>query len=136
MTSPLNVKTTYNAHQNLFAVRWQAELSLPTLQDEYEALLAEATSRRAVRWLLDVRQRPTPSIEAANWVTLNWLPRAAALVAPTRLSVAYVISSQRAEALALDPELVANVNDVMAPNRHYQLALFGTEDEALGWLLA
>ena len=135
MTARSNLQTSYDAHLRLFRVRWLVDTRGSSLQADYEALLAAAAARHAVRWLLDVRQRPTPSIEAVNWVTLNWMPRLAALTAPGHLCVAYVISSQRAEALALDPELAASVNDALAPNRYYQMGVFGTEEEALQWLL-
>ena len=125
----------YRAEQDLLSVRWLSDLSLPQMQAEYEALLVLESARRTVRWLLDIRQCPIPTIESANWVTLNWLPRAAALMAPAHLCVAYIISSERAEALATDPDLAATVQDALAPNRHYHLGLFRQEEEAVRWLL-
>lgn len=106
------------------------------LQDEYEAILTAESARSTDRWLLDVRQRPTPNVEAANWVTYNWLPRAATLRAPGKLCVAYLISPQRTEALANDPELQESLHDAMAPNRLYTIGIFSEEAAAISWLKA
>ena len=135
MTTPASLEIEYHAEQNLLSVRWLSNSSLPAMQAAYEALLALEPARRAARWLLDIRQCPIPTIESANWVTLNWLPRAAALMAPALLCVAYVISSERAEVLGSDPDLAATVQDALAPNRHYHLGLFRHEEEAVRWLL-
>ena len=124
----------YRSDLNLFLVRWLTDSTLANLQAEYEFVLSDQRASCTERWLLDLRCRPTPTIEAANWVTYNWLPRAAARLIPARLRLAYLISSARAEALETDPNLQPNVKDAMAPNRHYDLQLFGNEDEAVQWL--
>lgn len=126
----------YRSDLGFFMVHWLADSTLPTLQAEYEAVLANEDAHRTERWLLDVRQRPTPTIEAANWVTYNWLPRAAAALAPARLRLAYLISAEQAEFIRTDPALQANIQDALAPNRHYDIHLFGEEAEALHWLIA
>lgn len=130
------MKTTYHPELLLLEVRWLADSDGPGLQAEYESLLNAEPAHEAMRWLLDIRCRPTPTLEMANWVTLNWMPRAAARLAPQRLCVAYVISPQRAEALAADPELQANLADALAPNRLYHMALFGDTATARQWLLS
>jgi hypothetical protein len=133
---PASLNFSFCADLGVFFVRWLTEAQLPMLQLEYEAILAAEPARRTGRWLLDVRQRPTPDIEAANWVTYNWLPRAATLRAPDQLCVAYLVSPQRAEALVNDPELQESLHDAMAPNRFYNMALFSEESAAIRWLSA
>lgn len=128
------LETNFYPEKRLLTVRWPIIISQASLKAQYEYLLQVAPVRQASRWLLDIRQCPVPNIETANWITLNWLPRAAAMLAPARLCVAYVVSDQRAEALAA-PELSANIRDAMAPNRLYHLGVFGTEPEAVRWLL-
>jgi hypothetical protein len=125
----------YRSDLRFFTVRWLSDSTLLTLQAEYESVLVNEDAHRTERWLLDLRQRPTPTIEANNWVRYNWLPRAAALV-PGRLRLAYIISAERAELICIDPELQANLHDALAPNRHYDIHLFGEETEALLWLTA
>ena len=124
----------YRSDLGLFTVRWLSDSLFPTLQVEYEAVLTNEDAHRTERWLLDLRQRPTPTIEAANWVVYNWLPRAAAALVPARLRLAYLISAERAELIRTDPALQANIQDALAPNRHYDVHLFGEEAEALHWL--
>ena len=136
MTSPTSLQICYRSELDILLVRWLAESTFPTLQAEYESVLSNDQTGRTERWLLDLRRRPTPTIEAANWVTYNWLPRAAASVVPARLRLAYLISSERADILRTDPNLQANVQDAMAPNRHYDIHLFGNEEEAVSWLAA
>ncbi|WP_460551028.1 hypothetical protein [Hymenobacter daeguensis] len=133
---PTSLHFSFCAETGVFFVRWLSNTQLPTLQHEYEAILAAEPAHRTDRWLLDVRQRPTPDIEAANWVAYNWLPRAANLWAPGRLCVAYLISPQRAEALVTDPGLQESLHDAMAPNRLYTMALFSEEEAAIRWLKA
>ena len=124
----------YRSDLGFFVARWLSDSTFPTLQAEYEAVLANAHAHRTERWLLDVRQRSTPTIETANWVTYNWLPRAAAALVPARLRLAYLVSAERAEFIHTDPALQANMQDALAPNRHYDAHLFGEEAEALHWL--
>ncbi len=126
----------YRSDLGFFMVRWLSDSIFPTLQAEYEAVLANKDAHRTERWLLDLRQRPTPTIEAANWVVYNWLPRAAAALVPARLRLAYLISAERAELIRTDPALQANIQDALAPNRHYDVHLFSEEAEALHWLSA
>jgi hypothetical protein len=136
MSMPASLNFSFYPETGVFLVRWLRDSQLPTLQQEYEAILTAAPAKRTHRWLLDVRQRPAPSIEAANWVTYNWLPRAASMQPPGQLCVAYLVSSQRVEALANDPELQESMYDAMAPNRLYTLALFSEETAAIRWLSA
>lgn len=136
MSMSASLNFSFCSELDVFFVRWLREAQRLLLQPEYEAILAAEPAQRTSRWLLDVRQRPTPDIEAANWVTYNWLPRAATLRAPGQLCVAYLVSPQRAEALATDPELQENLHDAMAPNRLYTIGLFSEEAEAIRWLQA
>ena len=130
-----SLQFSFRSDLGFFIVRWLSDSTLLTLQAEYESVLVNEDAQRTERWLLDLRQRPRPTIEANNWVRYNWLPRAAALV-PARLRLAYLISAERAEFIRTDPEIQANLYDALAPNRHYDIHLFGEEAEALLWLIA
>ena len=131
MATPSSLEISYDSEHDLCTVRWLTDSSMPSLQAEYEAVLAAEQVRRTARWLLDVRRRPLPTIETANWVSFNWLPRAAELLAPAQLCVAYLVSNDRAKALAADSALQANLNDALAPNHYYQIADYGIFDELL-----
>ena len=137
MATPSSLEISYDPEQDVCTVRWLTDSTMPNLQAEYEAVLTAGPARRTARWLLDVRRRPLPTIETANWLNFNWLPRAAGLLAPAQLCVAYLMSSDRAKALAADSVLQSNLNDTLAaPDHYYQIGLFEDEDAAVRWLLA
>ncbi|WP_210517899.1 hypothetical protein [Hymenobacter terricola] len=136
MPSNSSLQLNYRPDLGVLMVRWLEDSTFPHLQDEYEAVLTAEPTQRTGRWLLDVRRRPTPTIEAANWVIYNWMPRAAATLLPDRLRIAYLISSLRAEALSSDPDIQISLQDALAPGRHYDMAVFGDEAEAVRWLTA
>ena len=120
----------------MFVVRWRAGSPPQALRHDYEALLHAAPAHHAVRWLLDVRQRPLPSAELVSWITLRWLPQVAARFAPGELRLAYLVSASRTAELAADAEQQARLRHALAPNGHYQVAMFGDEAAARHWLLA
>ena len=136
MLLPSTLELASTDATGLCTVRWLADSPPAALQSEYEALLGELLARQSARWLFDIRCRPVPDMETANWVALNWLPRAAAQVLTGPLRVAYLISPERAAHIASDPHLLDAVHDALAPNRRYLLALFGDENTARRWLLA
>lgn len=126
----------YRPDLDLLTARWFAEVPLPQLQTEHEAVLRAGQQHGTARWLLDVRRRDVPTAEAAEWVTYDWLPRVAAAMAPTRLRLAYLISPARGEALRTNPALQTSVQDALAATCPYELRLFGDEGEAVRWLIA
>ena len=137
MTSPIPsalFAPSYLAEPGLLLVRWRAESPPPVLRAEYDTVLALAAAYATPRLLLDVRRRAQPPVEVVNWITLNWLPRTAALFAPRLLYVAYLLSPERATVLAADPFLFSLVHDALAPNCAYQLAVFTDEAAARQWL--
>jgi hypothetical protein len=135
MLPPPTLELSYVADHDLFVVRWRSATPPQLLCHDYESLLDAAPAHYALRWLLDVRHRPVPTLENLNWITLNWLPRVAARFAPGALRVAYLISAERAAVLAADPFLGSQLHDALAPNRHYEVAVFGDEAAARHWLL-
>ena len=124
----------YRPDLGLLTARWMADSDLPTLQAEYEAILDTGRHHRSTRWLLDVRRREVPTMEAAAWVAGHWLPLAAAAVAPSHLQLAYLISPLRAETLRTDPALQATAEQALQATAPYDLRLFGDEGEAVRWL--
>ena len=136
MILPSTLELTSPDATNLCTVRWLAGSPPNALQTEYETLLGELLAWHSARWLFDIRCRPVPNIETANWITLNWLPRAAARVVAGPLRVAFLVATERAENLISDPHLLGSLPDALAPNRRYLVALFGDENAARQWLLA
>ncbi|MET4076206.1 hypothetical protein [Hymenobacter sp. UYCo722] len=136
MAQPAVPKPAFVAEPGLLVARWPGESSPVALQAEYEALLGQATTAHASRWLLDVRRRAMPPLDLLNWIVLNWLPRAAARYPPGSLAVAYLVAPERATAFAADTYLAGYLHDALAPDRHYRVALFDDEARARHWLLA
>ncbi len=127
------LQLTYRPDLDLLTGRWFADSPLPELREEYAAVLAAGLAHGTTRWLLDVRRRDLPSEEAANWVSFEWLPRAAAACTqPLRL--AYLVSALRAEAVRSDGRLLASVHEALDLPQPYVLQLFRDEGEAVAWL--
>ena len=136
MANLSSIQLLYRSDLDLLTVRWLADSPLSELQAEYDAVLATDQARHTGRWLLDVRRRPIPTAEATQWVTYDWLPRAAAALAPAQLRLAYLISPSRKEVPRTDTTLRPTVQDTLAPKRLYTLSLFADEGEAVRWLTA
>ena len=106
---------------NVFTVRWLTDSVFATMRAEYESVLQ---AEGATRWLLDVRRRPSTTPEAAQWVTADWLPRAATLAQPARLRLAYLVAPTRVEALRDDARLRIIMEAALLPSQHYDLGTF------------
>ncbi|SHJ67536.1 hypothetical protein SAMN02745146_3667 [Hymenobacter daecheongensis DSM 21074] len=126
----------YRPDLDLLTARWLQDSDLPTLQAEYATLLAAGQTHQATRWLMDVRRREAPSLEATTWVTQQWLPQAVATMLPARLRLAYFISPARAEVLRTNSALQPLVRETLARIHDYEMEVFGDEGEAVRWLLA
>lgn len=136
MKAPFPPQLHYRTDLDVFVVCWATDANLLELQAEHEAALAAGRAHGTSRWLLDIRYRPAPSAEAARWVAFDWLPRAAAALAPACPRFAYLVSAVRARALRTDPALLPSVHEVFRPGLPYKLCLFEDEAEALSWLTA
>ncbi|MBF9141153.1 hypothetical protein [Hymenobacter properus] len=129
------VQFAYRPDLDLFTARWLSLTSGSTERGEYEALLRAPEALGTPHWLLDVRRRPTTTPEAARWVTTDWLPRAAALLRPARLRLAFLVPPVRAENLRADPALHAIMSAAYAPGHPFDLRTFTDEGAAVAWLL-
>jgi len=130
-----SLQLIYRSDLDLLTARWLTDSTLLNIQAEYEALLAAGQTHATGRWLLDLRRRPIPTADVAQWVMYDWLPRAAASMAPVRLRLAYFISPGRRDAMRTDASLYARMKDALDPEQPYDLQLFSDEGEAVGWLM-
>ncbi|WP_201980695.1 hypothetical protein [Hymenobacter rubidus] len=136
MFASLSLQLSFRPDLNVFTCRWLTASELATTPVEYEALLHAPDAPRTPRWLFDVRRRPTTDATAARWVTTDWLPRAAGLVRPARLSLAFLVPPARAEHLRAEADLRAVMEAAYAPGHAFSLRTFTDEGEAMRWLLA
>ncbi|MBD2722036.1 hypothetical protein [Hymenobacter armeniacus] len=125
----------YRPDLDLFTARWLSLTQAATTQAEYDLLLQAPEALGTPHWLLDVRRRPIITLESARWVTGEWLPRAAALLSPARLRVAFLVAPVRAETLRDDPTLRAVMEAAYAPGHAFDLRTFTDEGAAVAWLL-
>ncbi|MDQ2770058.1 MAG: hypothetical protein M3Y54_06110 [Bacteroidota bacterium] len=125
----------YRPDLDVFTVRWPSHERTATARSDYEALLLLPDAHRTAHWLFDVRRRPYTDASSAHWTISDWLPRAAALV-PAPLRLAYLVAPVRAEELAADTAVGAEVRPATLPGQPYQLGIFTDEGEAVRWLLA
>ncbi|MBH8556897.1 hypothetical protein [Hymenobacter negativus] len=135
MNSPFSIQLAYRPDLDLFTARWLTFHTLSTERAEYEAVLQAPEALGTPHWLLDVRRRPTTDPEAARWVTTDWLPRAAALVRPAYLRLAFLVAPVRAENLREDDELRAIMEAAYADTDTLALRTFTDEGAAVAWLL-
>jgi hypothetical protein len=132
-SSPLAL--SYRPDLNVLTVHWPAGNDLATLQPTYESLLRSESVGRTAHWLFDVRRAPVPSPELVNWIATNWLPRAAARVAPDHLRLAYLILPRQLREGRADLSLYATIRDqVAAAATTARTSLFIDEGPAVGWL--
>lgn len=136
MLSPTPLDLRYRPDLNVFTARWLAGPDEATTPGEYEAILRATEARRTARWLFDVRRRPATTDDSVRWITTQWLPRAAALLHPIRLCLAYLVPPVRAEHLHTDETLHAVMAAAYAPGQPFSLRIFTDEGEAMRWLLA
>ncbi|GAB3847410.1 hypothetical protein GCM10028822_08790 [Hymenobacter terrigena] len=134
MNSPLSLQLAYRPDLDLFTARWLTFHTSSTERAEYEAVLQAPEALGTPHWLLDVRRRPT-NAEAARWVTTDWLPRAAALVRPAHLRLAFLVAPVRAENLRADDELRAIMEAAYAAGDAFALRTFTDEGAAVAWVL-
>lgn len=125
----------YRPDLDVFTVRWPTHELMVTARPDYEALLLLPEARCTTRWLFDVRRRPYTDAASARWVITDWLPRAAALL-PAPLRLAYLVAPSRAEELAADTAVAAEMRPATLPGQPYLLHAFTDEGAAVRWLLA
>ncbi|QNH62683.1 hypothetical protein [Hymenobacter sediminicola] len=133
-SSTLNIQ--FRPDLDLLTVRWLDALHPDLFQQDYHTILAESRSNNTARWLVDVRRRPHPTPEMADWAANVWLPEVVAALAPVRPRLAYLISPSREEALKASPSLQQSVQAAISPTRGYDVAIFNDEGLATEWLLA
>ncbi|GAA3918700.1 hypothetical protein [Hymenobacter algoricola] len=136
MPNPPGLDLQYRPDLDLLTARWRHDSSFADLQAEYEARLAAGRAHHATRWLVDVRRRDAPTLEASEWVAQQWLPRAVATMAPARLRLAYFILPAQAEMLRTNTAIQPLVHEALARIHDYEMEIFHNEGEAVGWLLA
>lgn len=136
MYSSSTLVIQYRPDLDILTVRWLAELLTDRFQQEYNTILQEAQIYDTPRWLIDVRRRPHPAPDMADWAANVWLPQVVTALAPRRPRLAYLISPSREQSLKASPALQASVQAASSPERGYDVAIFNNEGEANNWLLA
>lgn len=126
----------YRPDLDFLTIRWLDELPSAHFQQEYQHILTEAQQHDTPRWLVDVRRRPTPTPDMAEWAATTWLPQVVATLAPRRPRLAYLISPSSAAAIQTNPTLKPSLQTAIRPDRGYDVAIFNSEGEATTWLLA
>ncbi|MBF9237640.1 hypothetical protein I2I05_09560 [Hymenobacter sp. BT683] len=134
MSPALTFQFAYRPDLDVFTARWLTSHTLSTDRAEYETVLQAPEALGTPHWLFDVRRRPTTNVAAARWVTTDWLPRAAALVRPARLRLAFLVAPYRAEHLRTDDELRDIMTAAYAPGHPFALRTFTDEGAAVSWL--
>ncbi|RYU82194.1 hypothetical protein [Hymenobacter persicinus] len=134
--SAANCLITFRPDLATLVARWQDDAPVGALQADFAALLAEAQSLPTALWLLDVRRRENLDPELASWTTTTFFPQAAAALRPARLRIAVLCSPARLAVYASDDYQMQQLTYGMAPERPYQMQLFGDEGAAMLWLLA
>lgn len=136
MYSSPTLDIQYRTDLDILTVRWLSELRSDQFQQDYTTILQEAQAYETPRWLIDVRRRPHPAPDMADWAANVWLPQVVSTLAPRRPRLAYLISPSREESLKASPGLQASVQAASSPERGYDVAIFNNEGEANDWLLA
>jgi hypothetical protein len=126
----------YRPDLDILIVRWLTDEALPNFREEYGDLLAAGQHHLSRRWLLDIRRRPAPPVEATQWVLDEWLPQVVAALAPERLRLAFLVSPARATTLRTETVSAPTVRYIQGPDCAYDLRLFTEEGEATRWLTA
>ncbi|WP_303310698.1 hypothetical protein [Hymenobacter sp. BT730] len=126
----------YRSDLDVLTVRWLNALQPDLFQQDYHTILSEACTHNTTRWLIDVRRRPHPTPDMAEWAANVWLTEVVETMAPHRARLAYLISPSREEALQASPSLQASVKTASNPNRGYDVSIFNNEGEANTWLMA
>ena len=135
MPDPTDPQISYRADLGVLLVRWPTEFTPDGLRAGYEQVLHASQQHTTARWLLDLRRRPALPPEIANWAAHHFLPRAAAVLAPRRLRIAFLIPPQRFELMQQDASLAPSIQEVFETTRAYESQLFGDEGAAVRWLL-
>ena len=136
MVVPADFQLTYRPDLAVLVARWYTDSTFPALQSQYAALLAAAHQHGASRVLLDIRRRNATDEEASRWFAYEWLPQAAATVAPCRLRLAFFIAPARAAALRIDDTVRPHLAYAMSQPTSHDLNVFEDEGEATRWLMA
>ena len=126
----------YRPDLEVLTVRWLNALHPDLFQQDYHTILERARTHNAARWLVDVRRRPHPTPDMADWAANVWLPEVVKALAPRRARLAYLISPSRQEALHASPSLQQSLKNAINPARGYDVAIFNEEGDANTWLMA
>ncbi|WP_022822183.1 hypothetical protein [Hymenobacter norwichensis] len=120
----------------VLVVRWPDDAPLHQLQADFAAVLAMAEQTTTAFWLLDVRRRDQISPELGHWTTTIFYPQAANRLAPQTLRISVLCSPARMAVYDADPIQMQYLTFGLAPERPYQMRLFGDEGTAMEWLCA
>ncbi|UOR05404.1 hypothetical protein MUN82_21065 [Hymenobacter aerilatus] len=133
MLSP-TCSIAYRPDLGALIVRWPTDAPFPTLQDDFEAILAVAEQHGTARWLLDVRRRAHLNPQLGDWTTRVFFPRAAARLAPQPLRLSVLCSPARMAVYAASAEQQSYLDHGIA-HQAYQMHLVCDEGKAMEWLL-
>lgn len=117
---------TWNQDLKAACLEMQGWASTSEARDTLEAILRAMVEHRGSRWLTDARNMKVIKQSDQDWITQNWLPRAAA-------------AGLKRAAIVLPTSMVAmtNVEDVAkVSDNGIDTRFFATMEKAAEWLTA
>ncbi|MBC6611998.1 hypothetical protein H8B15_13780 [Hymenobacter sp. BT507] len=131
---PPTCSITYRPDLGALIVRWPDDAPFPTLQADFEAILAVAEQHGTARWLLDVRRRAHLDPQLGDWTTRIFFPHAAGRLVPQALRLSVLCSPARMAVYAASAEQQSYLAHGIA-HQAYQMHLVCDEGKAMEWLL-
>ena len=126
----------YRPDLDIVFLRWLQPNNLVEAYASYHAALGLAVQHDCGNWLLDSRRTGPISLPETEWLTHEFFPLAASLLAPRPLRMAVFSSLQRLEQMRTDAAVAPAVQVAIAATQPYKAAIFMQEAEAVAWLLA
>ncbi|UOQ53286.1 hypothetical protein [Hymenobacter cellulosivorans] len=126
---------SFRSDLGILTIRWLRTVTFEELHHGFTLALSMAEEQQTAHWLVDIRRRTELDASSSAWVAQQFLPEAAASLAPASLHVAYLLSPARAELLQQDTSLRAASAAAQAPSQSYRLQTFIDEGPATDWLL-
>lgn len=124
---------SYRPDLRMVVLRWLRDTSLSELQLGHQAALHLARQQAAAHWFVDVRRLVVTNSSHSGWVIDSFLPQAAALLAEP-LRIAYLMSPNRQNAIATQPDLRTVISRSQVSGCPYSLRIFLEEASAMTWL--
>ena len=135
-TQSLTYSLVYHTGLHAVVLRWLVPGTLAEERASYVAALVLAQQYGCASWLLDSRLAGPIDAGVAQWLVHEFLPLAAARLAPTRLRLAVVSSLARLAQMQTDAAVAPVVAHALAQERPYEAGIFYDEGSAVAWLMA